>query len=85
MLFQLFAFSFLAHVLWIFSITAVGVGACFATAVPSKECTYADKVIHQYVFVNRVKNLKRQHALKCDMDTRAELEEVHCYVFFVCL
>lgn len=58
------------------SITAVGVGGCFATAVPSKEFSYADKVIHQYVFVNPVKNLKRPHVLKCDMDTRAELEEV---------
>ncbi|CAL5344726.1 unnamed protein product [Camellia sinensis] len=56
-------------------ITAAGVEVCFAAAVPSKECCYVDKVIHQYVSVNPVKNLKRQHVLKCDMDTRTELEE----------
>ena len=57
--------------------------AYFATAVPSTEWCYVDKVIHQYVFVNLVNNWKRQRVSKYDMDTRTELEEVNFYFSFV--
>ncbi|KAL0388212.1 UNVERIFIED_CONTAM: hypothetical protein Sradi_2703000 [Sesamum radiatum] len=58
------------------STTAGGVGAYSVTAVPSKEWSYADKVIHQCVFANPAKSWKRLLDLNCDMDIKIELQKL---------
>lgn len=52
------------------STIAEDVGACFATAAPSKGWFYVDREIHLLESVILAKSLRKQHTTNWDMDTK---------------